>query len=371
MYMQLIHPLKRLLLVIAGMVILYFSLKYMILFFYPFLIAMTISYMMNPFVTYLENTIKIPRTISTILSISIFLIIILFISSLLFTEFIQGTTYLAEQIPAYFQDFIVFIESLISNKIIPLYHKLTSFLQTLNPSQQITTNEYLNQFTSQIAKTGTTFLRNVLLKIPAILSLLPQSITMFIFIILATFFMTNDWNKLKTVLSNFLPVSLNRTGKTMLVQIEKSLLGFIKAQFILVLTSAVIIIIGLLFLQIDHALTIALLIAVVDLLPLIGTGIVFIPWIIFLFLNANYSLTIGLTILYMIVVVSRQILEPKILSTAIGINPLVALLILFISIQLWGPLPGIIIAPFFLVLTSALYQVGVPLSVWNYIKGKT
>src|SRR5690625_7405076 len=83
----------------------------------------------------------------------------------------------------------------------------------------------------------------------------------------------------------------------------------------------------------------------VDLLPFIGTGTVFIPWVGYLFLIGHYSLTIHLTLLYMFILVTRQILEPKILATSIGVTPLAALFTLFISIQIWGVLPGIIISP--------------------------
>src|SRR5690625_6811556 len=81
--------------------------------------------------------------------------------------------------------------------------------------------------------------------------------------------------------------------------------------------SSCIILLGLFILKIEHALTIALLIGFVDVLPLIGTGLVFIPWIGYLFITNDYFLTIGLSLIYMVVVISRQFIEPKILSAHI------------------------------------------------------
>src|SRR5699024_6773123 len=115
----------------------------------------------------------------------------------------------------------------------------------------------------------------------------------------------------------------------------KSLFGYIKAQCILIAISAFISLVGLLFLGMNHAFTITLIIAFVDLLPIIGTGIIFIPWIGYLFFSGDYSLTIGLTFIYMAIILIRQILEPKILSVNVGVSPLIALLTLFISVQWW------------------------------------
>src|SRR5699024_11387046 len=70
---------------------------------------------------------------------------------------------------------------------------------------------------------------------------------------------------------------------------------------------------------------IALLTSIVDFLPFIGTGIVFIPWIIYLFFTDHFTLTIFISMLYMIIIIQRQLSEPKIVSKSIGLPPLVTL----------------------------------------------
>ena len=79
-----------------------------------------------------------------------------------------------------------------------------------------------------------------------------------------------------------------------------------------------------------------LIIFFVDFIPYIGVGTVFIPWILYQFFTEQFMLTIQLSILYIIVIIARQILEPKILASSIGIHPLIALIILFIGIQSFG-----------------------------------
>src|SRR5699024_6272442 len=346
----------------------YFMIKYTFFLLLPFLIAILFSAALNPIVTMMEIKMKLPRSLATGLTIIITFAITSGIGILLFSEIIQGTTYLAEHLPAHLQTFVSFFERFLKDNILPLYHKFTSFFHSLSSSQQITLNENIQQFINQISSSGALILKNLLLKIPVFLSMLPNSITIFIFIILSTFLITNDWYTLKYSIEKVIPNAMSESGKNMVIHLKKALFGFIKAQFLLVSITCGSIYIGFLMIQVDHALTIALIAAVVDLLPYIGTGIIFIPWIIFLFFSENYSLTINLTFLYMFVTILRQIIEPKLLSMNVGLHPLATLISLFICIQLWGFI-GLILAPLLLVVLHVIYQTGIAKQVWQFIKG--
>lgn len=369
MYKHLLHQLKRLLIVIITVIIIYFISKYMILLLYPFIAATMLAYLINPIVSLLEKKIKVPRIIATLLTISVIVTVISSVIIIILTELIEGTTYLADKIPSYFHSLIISIESFIQYKITPFYHRVIDFVQNLDESGKTTFNDSIHQLASQVADSGTALLKAILLKIPFLFSLLPQSIVTFVFIILATIFITNDWILLKTTFKKLIPMALSDSTQKVFIHLKKSLFGYFKAQMILILIATCIIFISLLVLNIEHALTISLLVAFVDVLPLIGTGIIFIPWSIYLFLTTNYSLAISISILYLFVVLTRQMIEPKILSTQIGLNPLAALFTLFIGIKIWGALLGIIIAPFLLILASSLYQAGTLKQLRNYIKG--
>lgn len=357
----------KLCIVIGSVIFLYFTLKYTIIFFYPFLIALLFSFLINPFVTYLEKKLKFPRIFATFFVVCLVFFLMSGISFFVITELIQGTTYLAVKIPDHYQNFIAQFESFLTNKIVPLYQQLISFVKTLNTNQQTTINENIQQFTSQIAISGTQFLTNFFLKIPVILSMIPYSITIAIFTIIATILITNDWFTFKNIINKMIPKQLKNFSKDILKYFEKSLIGYFRAQFMLIFISACLTLTGLLILNVNHALTITLIVAIVDLLPLIGTGIVFLPWIVYLFLTSHYTLTVGLTIIYIVIIITRQILEPKIISANIGINPLITLLAVFISIQLWG-LSGVLITPLLLVAVNTFYQAGIFRRIWYYVK---
>lgn len=368
MYKQTLFRCLRIFIVIGSIIFLYFTLKYMIVYFYPFLIALLFSFLLHPFVTYLERKLKFPRILATFFIVLIVFVLVSGLILFIITEIIQGTTYLAIQIPDHFQSFITQFELFLTNKLVPWYQTLTSFVKSLNMNQQSTINENIQQFMTQLTTSGTLFLKDFFLKIPAILSMIPYSITIAIFTIIATILIINDWFTFKNVLNKVIPQQLKNSSDNIVIYFKKSLLGYMKAQFILIAISAFITLIGLLFLNINHALTITLIIAIVDLLPLVGTGVVFIPWIGYLFLTAHYPLTMGLSIIYIVIIITRQIIEPKVISANIGISPLITLLAVFISIQLWGLL-GVLITPLILVSVNTAYQAGIFKQIWYYVKG--
>ena len=86
-------------------------------------------------------------------------------------------------------------------------------------------------------------------------------------------------------------------------------------------------------------------------------------------INGDMGLAIGLGVLYIIVLVQRQVMEPKILSSSIGLDPLATLIALFVGFKLIGFL-GLIVGPVTLVIISTLYRANVFHDIWAFIKGR-
>src|SRR5699024_1700505 len=124
--------------------------------------------------------------------------------------------------------------------------------------------------------------------------------------------------------------------------------------------------IGLWIFQVEHLFTLTLIVFFVDFIPYVGIGAVFIPWIIYNFFIEQHLLTMRLSILYIIVIIVLQVIEPKILASSIGLHPLIALIILFIGIQSLAII-GIFITPLILILISAIYHAGIFHFLWHYI----
>ncbi len=359
----------RFLLVIAVVVFGAMALYYVSTVTYPFIIAFFIAFLINPLVDFLETKTKMPRWLAVIVTLIVLFAIVAGLVTLLIAEIVSGTQYLANVVPENFQKLITYMETLVAQQIIPLYNDLAALFKNLDASQQDTIMNNIQAAGTQIATTVGQFIQHVLQNIPQLLAWLPNAATVFIFSLLATFFISKDWYRLTGIAQKILPAKARKSGKRVFLDLKKALFGFIKAQATLISITTVIVLIGLLILRVNYAITIALIIGLVDILPYLGTGIVFVPWIIYAAVSGDVPFAIGLSVLYIVVLVQRQIMEPKVLSSSIGLDPLATLVALFVGFKLIGFL-GLIIGPVTLVIIRTLHSANVFRDIWNFIIGK-
>ena len=119
----------------------------------------------------------------------------------------------------------------------------------------------------------------------------------------------------------------------------------------------IIIFIGLIALGVSNAFSVSLLAAFFDLLPLLGVSTIFVPWIIYLIVVGQTNTAIWLGVLLAIVIIFRQIAEPKIVGDSLGVSAFTMLSFMVISLSLFG-VAGIILSPILLILIKALYEQG-------------
>ena len=108
-------------------------------------------------------------------------------------------------------------------------------------------------------------------------------------------------------------------------------------------------------LNVEYPLMAALGIGFVDALPIVGSGTVMVPWAVLSAVNGNIKLAIGLLILYVIVIVVRQLIDPKIVSNHIGIHPIFTLIAMYTGFKAMGVL-GLLIGPIALIILKNVYS---------------
>jgi predicted PurR-regulated permease PerM len=131
--------------------------------------------------------------------------------------------------------------------------------------------------------------------------------------------------------------------------------GFIKAQLIFFAINVVLISVFLMIFDVRFAVLIALGISLLDFLPVVGSGLAFLPWIIVCLIIGNNELALRLALLYIGLVVLRQILDPIITGKQIGIRPLLALAASILGVLLLGPV-GIIVGPLVAAAVSVIWK---------------
>lgn len=135
----------------------------------------------------------------------------------------------------------------------------------------------------------------------------------------------------------------------------KGIKGYIKAQFTLMIITFIILSIGLTAIDISWSILIALGISILDILPIVGSGIIMVPWSIISFFSGKTDLGIKLAILYVSLAIIRQIIEPKIVGDEIGIRPLYTFFATIIGSLILGPI-GVILGPVIIVIISSIFR---------------
>ena len=173
----------------------------------------------------------------------------------------------------------------------------------------------------------------------------------FVFItvtLLACYYFTADDGRMGKAASAYLmriaPAPLGDRLPSMGRRLRRMGRQYLRACLLLGLLTFLQAFIGLAVLGVPYAFLLALLIAAVDFLPLLGTGVVLIPWGIICLILGQVRLGIGLLILYGVTTLIRQVLEPKLIGEGLGLHPLLSLLSMYAGLRLFG-VWGMILAP--------------------------
>ena len=187
----------------------------------------------------------------------------------------------------------------------------------------------------------------------AVLHATPMAaISAFVFV-MSTFYFSVDYCKICKVVGEALPQKLKKALRPIAKSLSAALKGYARAYFVIFLMTLCQVFVGLLILRVRFAFLIAVCVAAVDIFPVVGSGVILLPWAAAMIYFGNIRLGTGLIVLYGIVTVVRQIAEPKIVGDKLGIHPLASLLCMFFGMAVFGAF-GAVIGPFFAVAVKEL-----------------
>lgn len=162
--------------------------------------------------------------------------------------------------------------------------------------------------------------------------------------ILAAFFISARLPRLKQSLAQKLPESWKEKYLPALKRIYRNLGGWLKAQGKLALVTWGIVSVGLLVLRLPFAPAWAALVALVDAIPILGTGTVLVPWALVNFIQGDSLGAVILLSTYAAAAITRTVLEPRLVGRQLGLDPLMTLFVIYIGYRFWGFL-GLVLAP--------------------------
>lgn len=259
------------------------------------------------------------------------------------------------------QTLVTHLPSLYSNQIAPALFALTEWLEQsfsrMDPTVAQTVNELLSQGILSLGSSVSALSVGALGAISGWASSLPGFFVKLLLMVIATFFTAKDYD----LFAGFALRQLTGRGRTLMLRIKEYLVGTllrcVRSYLLIMSLTFVELAIGLTLLRVENSILIALAIAVFDVLPVLGTGGIMIPWTLISLLQGSYRLGVGLAIVYLVITVIRNILEPKIVGSQLGLHPVVTLCGMFVGTQLFGII-GLFGVPIVLSLLRSLNESG-------------
>lgn len=187
---------------------------------------------------------------------------------------------------------------------------------------------------------------------------IPEIIVVIVIAIVATFFMSNGSKRYLNQFLRIFPKEWREHLSDLGQDFSRAFAGFIRAEFIVFLITLFQSIIGLLVIHAKYAIILGTITGIFGILPVLGVGIVLIPWSILAFFTGHGFFALELIFLTTLITIVRHIIEPKILGDNVGLDPLFVLISMYIGLASIGVI-GLILGPFILIAYQALQKAGV------------
>lgn len=316
----------------------------------PFICAFFIAYFLKTPAKFIAKNTKIPYKPLVLLLVLLFYSTIGLIIALFSIKLVTSATSIIATLPMVYT---TEIEPILST----FFDGIEKTAYRMDPTLVAALNDIFTQFIQSIGELMTNLSVKAVSTLSGYASSLPGLFIKILLMIISTFFIAGDYD----VLVGFVSRQLSVKARSFLLRIKEYIVGTlfvcIRSYALIMSITFVELSIGFTIIGIPNSILIAFIISIFDILPVLGTGGIMIPWTVISALQGNYSQAIGLLAIYLFVTVIRNILEPKIVGSQIGLHPIVTLICMFVGAQLFGIL-GLFGFPILLSLLRHLNDTG-------------
>lgn len=333
----------------TGLALLVFVFPKVLGFFMPLLVAWVIALIANPMVHFLEDRIKIMRKHGSFIVIVFVIAVVVAILYLIVWLIVSQASSLVGELPTLYETMTGNLQDSLSN-LHQKYHIIPENLQSVIDTNDNKINDYILALLNSLQESP----------ISAVGSVASSLIDWFVLLILTvmmSYFFVADREKLHEFIVTHTPDMLKKSVSIIWNTVVRALGGYLKACFMIMGVMFVILWIFFISLGVSHSLLIALITAVLDFLPFIGTGTVLMPWAVYSIITGEYVKAAVLVAAYFVTLLTRRLLEPKLVGDSIGMSPFLTLLSMFIGYRLIGMLGLIVGIPAAMIL-QVFYENG-------------
>ena len=306
----------------------FFSFKYIAPVMVPFIIGFSIAFLLRKPIKKIETKLHLNHKFTAVVVLILFYVIVGTICGFAIAGTINFFKNFADQLPTIYTDTIEpFLnegyEAILKALEDMSFEDRQSILQLVTESY-----EYLKQLLSSLTNVIVGFATHLVTAVP---KLFMSTIIMLI----SSFFFVLDYETIIAFINRNL-IKKYTICKEIQTFVKEKLLVIGRSYLIIITLTFTELVIALNIFSVDNVVIIAACIALFDILPIFGTGGIMIPWGLIALVGGNYFLGIGLLVTYIIMTVIRQIVEPKLVGTSLGLHPIATLMLMLIGMRFFG-----------------------------------
>lgn len=332
---------KRILFLIGITFTLYISFRYLLPVFLPILVAWLLAALLHRPVRWLKCKLRIPMTFGAAVGILLLLGAVGTGGFFLVRTLLNQLIGLIRQFPVY--------QTALTERYQSFCSGCDRFLRLDGGASQLFLDAQLEQVVNHIQ---TTVLPSITEQTLRLALGTAEAFALIVIILVVAILLVKDLDLYRERFrsSSFAPVLLPITDR-----LRYSAVAYLRTQGIIMLITATLCTLGLVLIRNPYALLLGLGIALLDALPVLGSGMILLPWSIVLLFQKNYISGAILLTVFVLCVILREFLEPKLLGKGIGIRPLYTLISMYLGIRIFG-VAGFILGPIGLVIIKSLYE---------------
>lgn len=320
--------------------------KYVLGFVLPFLAALIIALLIDPLVGMLQKKVRLPRGVAA--GITLLFVFGIVVLAVVFgaAKIVVELGKLSKALPSLY----VLVRSMAESMLMWVHNVAENFPPEVEEA-------VIRQVQGVYEALG--MLVNSLLETLQILAFgrLPTFITNLLVTMVASFFLSRDKEAIGKFVLNLFPSTWREGIVLARTEVLTATVGLINAQIVLVLLTTAVTIFGLSLLRTGYALSIGLLAGILDIIPIIGPSLIFVPWITFNLLFGDVFRGILLATVYVSITGIRSLVQAHVIGERIGIHPLATLIALYLGVKLFG-VNGLIIGPVMAIVLKAAIKAG-------------
>lgn len=318
----------------------------------PFVLAFSIAAIVSPFIKKLIvwTKEKVNENLLILVTLLVFYGILGTLITSLIIKLVNQSILLVTNAVNYLNNNYDSIASWIQGR----YDWIASNVQELDPSIIETGSEMLTNALASLQEVAIALGKALGGFALSLIAGLPNLMLVIIFTVVCSFFFTKKLLSNPEFIYAYLPTSDHEENKVknIITQGKNMVVRYGVSYLLIILITGVISVIGYLVLGIPYPLVLGMITAFLDLLPVLGVSAAYVPLAIYYFFQGNYTIPIGLGVLWVIVAVGRNIWEPKILSSSLDINPVITIAAIFVGLKLAG-----VIGMFYLIFMAVGFKV--------------